>query len=45
MMNESTEKDLQAEFCLPEKQAYMNWMRTKCPVEYENLMKIEEGNY
>ena len=33
------------DFCLSEKKAYMDWMRTKLPVEYENVQRLEEGNY
>ena len=44
LANANTE-ELKTEFCIKEKQAYMTWMRTKLPIEYENVMKLEEGNY
>ncbi len=30
------------EWCAAEKKAYLTHMRTKVPVEYENIMRLEE---
>ena len=33
------------EFCLAEKKAYLNYMEKHSPVEYKNIMRLEQGNY
>ena len=35
----------ESEFCVQEKKAYLDYMRLNTPVEYANIMRLEEGNY
>jgi hypothetical protein len=35
----------QAEWCAAEKNAYMMFMKDNVPVEYDNLMRLEENNF
>ena len=33
------------EFCATERKQYFNFMEKNAPVEYKNIMRLEEGNY
>ena len=33
------------EFCTTEKQQYLRFMEVNAPVEYKNILRLEEGNY
>ena len=35
----------ETEFCMQEKRAYLNYMKVNTPVEYNNIMRLEEGSY
>ena len=41
----SDTKTTEPEFCATEKNAYIDWMAKKLPVQYENIMRMEEGNF
>ena len=32
------------EFCVEEKNAYMNYMERNAPVQFKNIMRLEQGN-
>ena len=42
---EESNANFEQEFCKTEKTAYLNYMRVNAPTEYENIMRLEEGNY
>ena len=33
------------EFCVDEKKVYMNFMERNVPTEYNNILRLEEGNF
>ena len=35
----------ETQFCVNEKKQYLNYMEKNSPVEYKNIMRLEEGNY
>ena len=35
----------EVEFCQAEKKNYLNFMEKNVPVEYKNIMRLEQGNY
>ena len=38
-------KSGETEFCVAEKRQYLNFMEKHVPVEYKNIMRLEDGNY
>ena len=35
----------ETEFCVNEKKAYLNVMERQSPIEYKNVIRLEESNY
>ena len=33
------------EFCVDEKKRYINYMEHATPIEFKNIMRLEEGNF
>ena len=40
-----TEPSKEVEFCVTEKSAYLEQMRVNVPLEYDNIMRIEQNNF
>jgi hypothetical protein len=40
-----TEPSKEVEFCVTEKSAYLEQMRVHVPLEYENIMRVEQNNF
>ena len=38
-------KQGEQEFCSTEKKQYLNFMERNVPIEYKNIMRLEEGNF